>query len=233
MTPYYDEDGITIYHADCMEVLPAVSGDALITDPPYGVGLVTKTSDFRGSSRFDNGKSLRASVLYPDEPGEIRKMLTEAIPLALSRVKRACVFSGSAMLWAYPEPDALGVVYFPNGAGRNRWGFTVAQPILFYGKDPFLEDGKGARPNGFRTEQPNREVIDHPCPKPIEWMRWAVTLASRPGECVIDPFSGSGTTLRAAKDLGRKAVGIEIEERYCEIAAKRLSQRVLPLEVSA
>jgi site-specific DNA-methyltransferase (adenine-specific) len=71
----------------------------------------------------------------------------------------------------------------------------------------------------------------HPVEKPIQWMRWAVALASRPGELVLDPFAGSGTTLRAAKDLGRRAVGIELEERYCEIAAKRMGQEVLDLGV--
>ncbi|MDD5304003.1 MAG: site-specific DNA-methyltransferase [Elusimicrobia bacterium] len=72
----------------------------------------------------------------------------------------------------------------------------------------------------------------HPSPKPECVMRWLVDELSEPGETVLDPFMGSGTTLRAAKDLGRKAIGIEIEERYCEIAAKRLSQQVLPLELA-
>jgi len=106
-------------------------------------------------------------------------------------------------------------------------------PILYYGKDPFLQDGKGGRPNSLRDEQPNREVIDHPCPKPIKWMRWAVSRASREGETILDPFMGSGTTLRAAKDLGRKAIGIELSERYCEIAVRRLQQSVLPLGEAA
>lgn len=227
MTPYYDHAGITIYHADCREVLPLVTADALVTDPPYGIDLVTKTSDFRGSSKFDNGESLRATVLYADSPESVRELIGQAIPLALSRVKRGLVFSGAAMLWAYPEPAALGSVFLPNGAGRCSWGFQLTQPILYYGKDPWLQDGKGGRPNGFRTEQPNRETIDHPCPKPLIWMKWAINRASRETEIVLDPFVGSGTTLRAAKDLGRRAIGIEVEERYCEIAAKRMAQEVL------
>lgn len=230
MKPYYEHAGISIYHGDCREILLHVTADVVVTDPPYGVGLTKKTSDFRDSPHFDNGERDRATVVYDDDPQRIREMLSEAIPLAISRADRACIFPGSAMLWAYPEPDALGAVFCPSGAGRNSWGFTVSYPILFYGKDPYLEDGKGSRPNGFRTEQPNREHFDHPCPKPIEWMRWAITRSSRPNETILDPFLGSGTTLRAAKDLGRRAIGIEIEERYCEIAAKRLGQEVLPFD---
>lgn len=227
MKPYYDHAGITIYHGDCRGVLPRVSANVLVTDPPYGVGLTTKTSDYRGSSAFDDGESLRASVLYEDSPECISALIADAIPLALGRTERGLVFCGPAMLWRYPEPRAVGCVYVPNGAGRCAWGFQCFQPILFYGKDPFLADGKGGRANSFRTEQPNLEKIDHPCPKPLAWMTWAINRASRVGETVLDPFMGSGTTLRAAKDLGRRCIGIEIEERYCEIAAKRLSQEVM------
>jgi site-specific DNA-methyltransferase (adenine-specific) len=233
VTPYYDQDGITIYHADCRDVIPLVSAHAMITDPPYGIGLIKKTSDYRDSSHFDDGESLRASVLYKDDPDEIRHLIQQVIPLAGERCERALVFSGPAMLWAYPEPRAVGCVFTPNGAGRSPWGFQCMHPVLFYGKDPYLQDGKGGRPNSMRDEQPNREKIDHPCPKPVSWMRWAVARASREGETILDPFMGSGTTLVAAKALGRKAIGIEIEERYCEIAIKRLQQAVLPLEVSA
>ena len=228
--PYYESGGIAIYHGDCREILPHVEADVVVTDPPYGVGLKKKTSDFRDSPHFDNGESLRASTLYVDDPETIAALVREVVPTMLAAVERACIFPGSAMLWNYPAPDALGAVFCANGAGRNAWGFTVSHPILFYGKDPFLADGKGSRPNGFRTEQPNREKIDHPCPKPIEWMRWAIQRASRPADTPLDPFMRSRTTLRAAKDLGRKAIGIEIEERYCEIAAKRLAQEVLPFD---
>lgn len=227
--PYYEQDGITIYHGDCREVLTELAADALITDPPYGVALKKKTSDYRGSRHFDGGESLKASVLYEDSPEHVRSLIQDVIPRALECVSRALIFPGARMMFAYPEPKAVGCVFTPNGAGRSSWGFQCMHPILFYGKDPYLEDRKGGRPNSFRTEQPNKEKIDHPCPKPLAWMRWAVVRASREGETVLDPFMGSGTTLLAAKELGRRAIGIEIEERYCEIAAKRLQQSVMAL----
>ena len=233
MKPYYDHAGITIYHGDCREVMasfpPCFRVDALVTDPPYGVNLVTKTSDYRQSKHFDNGESLKATRLYQDDEDHVSSLIKTAIPAALSIAERGIVFSGVNMLFHYPRPAWVGCVFTPNGAGRCSWWFVCMHPILFYGKDPALQDGKGSLPNSFRTEQPNREAFDHPCPKPISWMKWAVERASRQGETIIDPFMGSGTTLRAAKDLGRRAIGIEIEERYCEIAAKRLSQEVLPL----
>lgn len=229
MKPYYEHAGIVIYHGDCREIAPRLAADVIITDPPYGVGIRTKTSDYRGSVWFDRGESLRASIVYEDHPEAVRDLIRSTIPVLLGNVPRALVFCGASLLYAYPEPQAIGSVFTPNGAGRSPWGFQCSHPILYYGKDPYLADRRGGRPNGFRDEQPNREVIDHPCPKPIKWMHWAVNRASRPGETVLDPFMGSGTTLRAAKDYGRSAIGIEIEEHYCEIAAKRLAQEVLDL----
>lgn len=227
MKPYYQDDLVTLYHGDARDWTG--QADVLITDPPYGVNLVTKTSDYRQSEAFDNGTSLRASVLYQDDPEHVRDLIETVIPRLLAMTDRALIFPGTRMLWAYPEAAAVGAVFMPNGAGRSPWGFQTTHPILFYGKDPFLADGKGSRPNGFRDEQPNRERINHPCPKPLAWMRWAVARASREGETVLDPFAGSGTTLVAAKALGRRAIGIEIEERYCETAATRCSQEVLGL----
>jgi site-specific DNA-methyltransferase (adenine-specific) len=227
--PYYDRAGVTIYLADCRDLLPSLRADVAITDPPYGVGLVTKTSDHRHSAFFDRGASLQASVLYEDEPQAARALVVETMPLLLAATDRAVVFCGPALLWAYPEPRALGCVFASAGAGRSPWGFQCCHPILYYGRDPYLVDGKGGRPNSFADIQPNPEKIDHPCPKPLSWMRWAVARASREGETILDPFAGSGTTLLAAKQLGRRAIGIEIEERYAEIAADRLSQDVLPL----
>lgn len=238
MTPYYQDSAVTIYHGDCRDILascpdhgrpPTLSlADVLITDPPYGVALTAKTNDFRGRW-FDAGRSKRASRTYVDDPTHVRKLLKETIPYLLANVDRALIFSGVRMLWEYPDPAAVGCVFTSNGAGLSSWGFQGFHPILYYGKDPYLADGKGSRPNSFRTEQPNSEAVDHPCPKPLRWMTWAVVRASREGETVLDPFMGSGTTLVAAKQLGRKAIGIEISEKYCEIAAKRCAQEVLAL----
>jgi site-specific DNA-methyltransferase (adenine-specific) len=235
LSPYFERDGITIYHGDCRDVLPTLeagSVDLVLTDPPYGVKLVTKTSDFRDSPAFDGGRSLQATVTYQDDPVTVRLLVAAVMPEVLRVGRRAVVFPGTRLMWAYPEPRAVGGVFNPNGAGLSSWGFQCIHPILYYGADPYLQDGKGGRPNGFRDEQPNPEHFDHPCPKPIKWMRWAIARASRPNELVLDPFMGSGTTLRAALDCGRRAIGIEIEERYCEIAARRLSQMVLPLALA-
>ena len=94
---------------------------------------------------------------------------------------------------------------------------------MLYGKAPHLN--LGAKHTAWKTTATS-DINGHPCPKPIEWMLKVVDLVSVDGDTIIDPFMGSGTTLRAAKDLGRKAIGIEIEEKYCEIAVKRLAQEV-------
>jgi DNA modification methylase len=98
--------------------------------------------------------------------------------------------------------------------------------VLFYGAPPARVGSRPASIVSFDTAN----VVGHPCPKPVRWMRWVIGLASDPGDVILDPFMGSGTTLVAAKSDGRRAVGIEIEERYCEIAARRLDQQVLDLE---
>jgi site-specific DNA-methyltransferase (adenine-specific) len=213
---------------DCLDVLGSLPtcfrAHALITDPPYGIGLVKKTSDYRDSKHFDSGESLRASVLYEDDPQTIRALIKAAIPLCIEKTDRALVFSGPAMLWAYPEPASVGSVFTMAGAGRTAWGFQCTHPVLFYGKDPYLQDGKGGRPNSLKDDQPNGEKIDHPCPKPVAWMRWAVDRASRPKETILDPFMGSGTTGVAALLLGRKFIGIEREPRYFDIACERIQR---------
>ena len=222
MKLYYQEKGIEIWHGDCRDW--GGTADVLITDPPYGVGLKQKTP---WHTRGTTGRAAAASVVYEDGAAEVRDLIEIFFPWILERVPRALVFSGTAAMFSYPEPASVGAVFNLAGTGHCSWGFQCIHPILYYGKDPFLADGKGSRANSFQQRQARSDDVDHPCPKPIQWMHWAVNRASRPGETVLDPFMGSGTTLRAAKDLCRRAIGIEIEERYCEIAAQRLEQEVL------
>ena len=96
MRPYHEQDGITIYHGDCRELLPGLTADVAITDPPYGVNLVTKTSDYRQSEYFNNGESLRASITYDDDPAAVRVLIRRVMPVLLSSVSRAVVFSWDA-----------------------------------------------------------------------------------------------------------------------------------------
>ena len=224
VTPYYEHAGIVIYHGDCRDVLPAVSADALVCDPPYGVEL--GSSDSRGG-RHGLAKSKYAN--YTDTYDEFAETVVPTVNAVLDSVKRGAVFAGKH-LTLYRQPDALGGVYCPAAIGRGRWGFTCFFPIFLYGHCPTLQTG--ARHTVLHSTE-SAEQNGHPCPKPIGWMRWLIGLATLPNEVVIDPFMGSGTTLVAAKHYNRRAIGIEIEERYCEIAAKRLAQEALPLEMGA
>ena len=221
MKPYYDDGTVTIYHGDCRDALPSISADVLVTDPPYGVNL--------GQHRGANDK--RATVLvkssyesYDDTPENFRTIVAPIIEQALMATERGLVFCAAHMAWDLPRPTAMGGVFIPSAMGRCAWGWLSFAYALLYGKAPDLH--KGAKPIGIRSTA-TADGWGHPVEKPLEWMKWAVDLAARTGETILDPFAGSGTTLRAAKDLGRRAIGIELEERYCEIAAKRCAQEVL------
>jgi len=221
--------GYSLHLGDCLEVMremPDKSIDAVITDFPYGLGFEKKSNDYR-SKYFDNGESLKASILYDDDPQEIKELIAQAMPEILRVAKRALIFSGHAMLMNYPEPASIGAVYMPAGAGRTKWGFQCFQPILFYGKDPYLQNGMGGRANSFQAIQPADRDIDHPCPKPIEWMNWSVVRASLEGETILDPFMGSGTTGVSCVLHNRNFIGIEKVPEYFATAEKRIQQAAL------
>jgi DNA modification methylase len=222
MKPYYEHNGITIYHADCREVLPSLvlsAVDAVVTDPPYGVA-------FHGKNTKHTVRTNEGYASMDDSPEYIETVVVPVIKTLIDAVGRVVLTPGSRNLFLYPPPAALGSIFYPSGAGLGKWGFTCSQPILYYGQCPYLKTGQGHRPDSFSSTGAAEPSI-HPCPKPLSVMHWLVKKASLKGETILDPFMGSGTTLRAAKDLGRRAIGIEIEERYCEIAAKRLRQEVL------
>ena len=214
--PYYQDESVTIYHGDSREIMAKLKNpDAVITDPPYGINLGSDETHVIGNRPYES---------FKDTESNVKSVIIPIICLAMTMAKRVVVTPGTRCCFFYPYPDEIGSIFIPAGAGFSRWGFTCSQPILYYGKDPYMPLNK--KPNSFRTTA-LAEKNGHPCPKPLQWMTWLVDRCTLPNETILDPFCGSGTTLRAAKDLGRHAVGIELEEKYCEIAANRMAQSVL------
>lgn len=211
-----------IYHGDCADVLPQISADAMISDPPYGVGLGVDNNQRKGAGNL--AKS--GYISYSDTYDNFVRLIVPRLSAALDRVERAAVFTGPH-IHEQRKPDAIGGIWHPSAVGRTPWGSKNFLPVLFYGVPP--NPGKH-RPMVLRSTT-SAEKSDHPCPKPATWMRWLIEIGTFPSDTIIDPFAGSGTTLVEAKRLGRRAIGVEIEERYCEIIAERLQQGALPLEM--
>lgn len=190
--------------------------DAVVTDPPYGVyyeGSVTK-----------HGRNGFAYASIEDSPQAVSDIYVPAVRMAVAIARSAVITPGNANAFKYDEPTSLGAIFYPSGANSGPWGFVCSQPLFYYGKDPYLSNALGSRPNAFSTTEPTDRSIDHPCPKPIKQVEWMVNRVSLPGEIVLDLFMGSGTTGVACVRLGRKFLGIEIEPRYFDVSCSRISQ---------
>lgn len=201
-TPYYDHAGITIYHGDCRQCLPLVTGDVIVTDPPYGIG-----------ERYAS---------FVDSPEAVRALLWDAWPLMQRCAPLIALTPGAKNVWAYPRPTWILHWFAPAAISQGPYGFCGWNPLLVYGADPY----KGKKAD-FIIAQATAEKDGHPCQKPEPIWRWMIGRVSTPTQTLVDPFMGSGTTLVIAKQLGQRAIGIELEEKYCEIAAQRLSQESL------
>jgi len=212
--PYYEKDGIVIYHGDCREILPELPRDAsVLTDPPYNVGLA-----------------------YCE--GDKRKDYSEWCRTWFELCPRPIVFSPGTVnlsMWLAIELPTWVCAWFkPNQCSPSSiGGFNVWEPILVYGK-PKQRVGHDAWQDYISTAQrtgagagAGAGPIPHPCPKDLpSWERIMLRFFTEQ-ELIIDPFLGSGTTLMAAKRHGRKAIGIEKEEQFCELSALRLSQEIM------
>jgi site-specific DNA-methyltransferase (adenine-specific) len=212
----------TLYLADCRDVLPSlVQVDSVITDPPYGVQLKGKRGHYRNSPNFDRGITYSS---YEDTPQQFDEVVLPVIDDCRSLASACLIFMSDQSIFKMPQ-GRLGGIFMANGCGIGSWGFQCFMHCVFYGKDPYLANRMGSRPNGKLGIWGNdSNKIDHPCPKPIAAMEWAVTRASLPGYLVLDPFMGSGTTGVACARLGRRFIGIEIEEKYFDIAVQRVTQ---------
>ena len=207
LKPYYQDKWVTIYHGDCREILPELPKvDLVLTDPPYGIGI-------------DYGS-------FVDSPDNVKELVSEVIPMCIEKAERVALTCGTRQLWFYPPASWVLCWFNRAGTGMNPWGFTCWQPILVYGKDPYLENRMGSRPDYIEFSEP-ASTKKHPCAKPIKfWKMLLARVSVNVSDVVLDPFLGSGTTVEACKALNRRCIGIEIEEKYCEIAAKRCSQGV-------
>jgi site-specific DNA-methyltransferase (adenine-specific) len=224
LKPYYGPHaGITIYHGDSSLLLASPSiprCDLFLTDPPYGInGGRGGTSHLRARGAYEG-----SFTSDDDTPEYLRVVVVPVIICAIGLCDGGILTPGNKNFCLYPQPESLGMMWQPQGTSAQRWGWADAQPIFYYGISP--TQGKYLDRCSFKVTENDQCDNGHPCPKPYSIWSKLLAKGSEEGDTVLDPFMGSGTTLWAAKQLGRKAVGIEIEERYCEIAAKRLSQEV-------
>lgn len=215
MRRYYEEDGITIFNADCREIMPELDWDVIVCDPPYGLGI-------------EFGR--RSETVHGDEGVFLRNWINSQrgpkLCFGSPRIERPAGIRAT-LIWDKSELAGMGDLSFP-------WKITHEE-IYVIG-----EGFKSARRKGSVLRHPLRPLWSnhpdsvtglHPTEKPVPLM--VDLLECCPWMAVIDPTCGTGPTLQAAKKLNKFAIGIEIEEKYCEIAARRLSQKVFQFDRSA
>ena len=212
MKPYYQDDHATIYHADARELLPQLVFDVVVTDPPYGIDIAKNGSiGGEGSAKLKNYKP----VIGDDEPLD---------PTWLAGFGERQIIFGVSHFVNIPHAGRLLVWDKKDGGSKDTFADVEVAWDSKRGKSEIIRH----RQRGFICNFGDISK-KHPTQKPLSVMLWIIDNCTEPEQTIIDPFMGSGSTLRAAKDLNRKSIGIEIDEQYCEIAARRLAQEVLPL----
>lgn len=212
MTLYYNDEHVELHHGDCLEIDVWLEADVLVTDPPYGMAFVSSWTTQKRPVANDNDTTVRDEALT--SWGDRRP---------------AAVFG----TWRVNKPSNVRqvLIWEKRGAGPGMGDLTTAfgtshEEIYLIGKWEKRAARRGSvittetSPSGLTTR------IGHPTPKPVGLMEQLIE-ATPPRAVIADPFAGSGSTLIAARNLGRKAIGVELEERYCEIVAKRLAQGAL------
>jgi site-specific DNA-methyltransferase (adenine-specific) len=220
--PYYSDEMVTLYHGDCREVTEWLAADVLVTDPPYGMA-------YTQGRRVNGGKRGWTSRWTDIEiTGDDSTRLRDEVLGAWGPTNPALVFGTwkrpapphvrETLVWDKVVSTGMGALDIP---WRPSWDAIYVIGHGFTGRRTH-----GVLRYSLPTLAPDRQ--DHPTPKPVSLM---LALIERcPGGLIADPFAGAGATLVAAKQLGRRAIGVEIEERYCEIAARCLAQGVLEVQ---
>jgi site-specific DNA-methyltransferase (adenine-specific) len=211
---YYEDEAVRLYHGDCREVLPELTRvDAVVTDPTW--------------------PNARVPLFGSDDPAGMMGQMFAALPNLPKRVavQLGCNSDPRFLLTVPRELPFFRVAWLElvRMGYRGRLGHTGDVGYLF-GEPPPPTPGRQIIPGRITDPDPNGKQADHPCPRKLAHVAWLVNRWTDYADVVLDPFAGSGTTGVACKNLGRGCVLVEIEERFCEEAAKRLSQGVLALE---
>lgn len=211
MKPYYEDDLVTLYHGDCLSITEWLDADVLVTDPPYGVAFQ--------SSRVSADK--KRPRVAGDESTNVRDRVLglwsgPALVFGTWRAERP-VGVRQRLIWAKGDDPGLGDLSMP-------WG---------YGDEEVYVIGDGwsgtRRTNVYRMPKvAAANNPGHPTPKPVPLMEALIEYA--PPGVIADPFAGSGATLIAARNLGRRVIGVELEEKYCELIVTRLAQQAFDFE---
>jgi DNA modification methylase len=221
MKLYFEVGGISIYHGDSREILPKLGKfDLLLTDPPYGIGAARKNVMGFGYKRGKNGFGGKnpSKRDYGDSAWDDATCGQELIDICRSHCAEHVIWGGN--YYALPPTKCLLVW----DKLRGDTDFADGE-VAWTSRDRAIRIFR-YRWNGFLVDTTSTDDRVHPTQKPLALMKWCLTFFPS-AKSVLDPFMGSGTTLRAAKDAGLTAVGIEREEKYCEIAAKRMAQEVM------
>ncbi len=251
LAPYFDEGGIVIYHGEALDILrslPASSVAAVIADPPYSSGGMFRSdrqadpaAKYRGWSQNADGSSREPTSVVGTFSGDSRDQRGYAYWSALWMSQASRIAAPGAQSFVFTDwrqlpttSDSLqaggwvwrGLVVWDKGVGRPMRGrFRNHLEYIVWGSSGPMPPPDDVYPSTLMRHAPPGTERVHVTQKPEGLMRELLSVA--PDGAVLDPFMGSGTALRAAKDMGRPCIGIEQEERYCEIAAKRLAQGVL------
>lgn len=215
--PYYQDSHCTIYHGDCREILPELPKvDLVLTDPPYGIGYDKAQNKMADTKRLSNGGEWKRYEYTGWDKTRPSKNI----------FRWMCNNSDKQIIWGgqyfsdFLKPSGCWLIW-----NKIQRGFMTDGEMAWTNLKGSLKILDYSRADAYI----NDEIIKaHPTQKPFKLMRWCIELADNP-QTILDPFMGSGTTLRAAKDLNRKCIGIELEKKYCDVAIERLKQETLPL----
>jgi site-specific DNA-methyltransferase (adenine-specific) len=215
MKPYHETEHGSLYLGNCLEIMPQLadkSVDLVLTDPPYGIDLEYSIYDDTEENWFKT----------------IERFIPEAKRIGSMVIFPSCKIKRLGWFYANFPPDWL-ICWYKGSVGHNSYvGFNDWEPHLVYGKTKT----NLCMHDYFQTQSsPKMGSFGHPCPKPVEWASWLIYRACEENMLVLDPFSGSGTTAIACINTKRRYILIEMEEKYCEIAAKRIETTLDQTEI--